>query len=145
MKITLKWSKTIPTRDRVHVVVVPCLTSKILCPVKAMQEAMAMYNPNPTSPLFQIFVGNKWKILIDSCIRKVLSKINLKMGLASNHFTFHTFRRSGANMAYNAHMPIQSIQQHGSWASDCFWTYIQKNNSHSKQIATSFAKMLNNA
>ena len=72
MKITLKWSKAIQSRDRVHVVVVPRLTSRKLCPVKAMQEAIAMYNPTPTSPLFQIFVGNKWKILIDSRMRKVL-------------------------------------------------------------------------
>ena len=132
----------VQSRDRVHVVVVPHLTSRTLCPVKAMQEAIAIYNPTPTSPLFQIFVGNKWKILIDSRIRTVLSKINVKMGLTSNHFTFHTFRSSGATLAYNAHMPIQSIQHHGSWTSDCVWTCIQKNNSHSKQIASSSAKML---
>ena len=144
MKITLKWSKTIQSRDKVHVVVVPRLRSRLTCPVKAMQEAIAMYNPSPTSPFFQIFVGNKWKVLIDSRIRKVLAKINIKMGLTSNYFPFHTFRRSGATLAYNAHMPIQSIQHHGSWASDCVWTYIQKNNSHSRQIAASFAKMLDN-
>ena len=72
---------------------VPRLRSQLLWPVKALRRALAYYNHSDSSPLFQYFSNAEWQPLIDSRIRKVLAKINTKMGLESNHFTFHAFRR----------------------------------------------------
>ena len=145
MHITLTWTKTIQTRDKTHVVVVPRLPQSPLCPVAALQEAVTLYSPNPDDPLFQIKSRTGWKVLIDSRIRKVLSKLNLKMGFTKNHFTFHAFRRSGATLAYDSHVPIRSIKNHGSWTSDCVWTYIQSSQNSSRDIASSFASLLHDA
>ena len=145
MHITLTWSKTIQTRDKTHVVVVPRLPQCPLCPVAALQEAIALYSPNPDDPLFQIKSQTGWKVLIDSRIRKVLSKLNLKMGFTKNHFPFHTFQRSGATLAYDSHVPIRSTKNHGSWTSDCVWTYIQSSQNSSRDIASSFARLIHDA
>ena len=145
MNVAIKWSKTLQTRDKIHVVTVPKLSCPLLCPVTALQKAIAMYHPAPQDPLFQIKTSRGWVVLTDSRIRKVLSKLNVKMGLSPSHFTFHTFRRSGAFFAYNSHMPLGSIKQHGSWTSDCVWAYIQANKNSSRDIAASFAAIIDNA
>ena len=85
------------------------------------------------------------QVLIDSRIRKVLSSINLHMGYPKNFFTFHTFRRSGATLADNSHVPIHQIQHHGSWTSDCVWRYIKQDQKLGEDIANTFATVVNNA
>ena len=140
MQFAIKWSKTLQYRDKVHVIILPKLNHSPLCPVKAIKMAIMVYKPTPSESLFQIPSAGVWHPLIDSRIRKVLSKLG--SGLQS--LPFHSFRCSGATLAYNAHMPIQSIKHHGFWASDRVWTYIQQDNSHSAHIASSFASLVHN-
>ena len=142
MHIKIKWSKTMQTRDKVHVVVLPRLLGSPLCPVRALQKSIKLYSPAPDSPLFQIYTNSTWVVVTDSRIRKVLAKLNIKMGFPKNYFTFHTFRRSGATLAFNSHVPIQKIKHHGSWTSDCVWRYIQQDATYSQDIATTFAKVI---
>ena len=141
MEIDIKWSKTLQFRDKIHTLTLPRLKGSPLCPVKALQKALAVYTPSYNDPLFQIFSGG-WKVVTDSRIRKVLAKLNQKMGLEKNHYTFHAFRCSGATLAFRAHVPIQKIKHHGSWTSDCVWTYIQQDQSFSRDIAKSFANVV---
>ena len=143
MKLIIKWSKTMQTRDRAHTITLPKLYPSPLCPVTALISAMSQYSPGPQDPLFQVRTPEGYKPITESRLRKVLSKLIVQTGLPKGHFTFHTFRRSGATLAYNAHVPIQSIKSHGSWTSDCVWTYIQQNNNLSADIASSFAKLIN--
>ena len=145
MRVIIKWSKTLQTRDRTHVLTLPRLRGSPLCPVKALKKAMAMYNPTGDQPLFQVYSAGRWQVIIDSRIRKVLSKLNSKLGFHPHHFSFHCFRRSGASLAYNSHMPIQKIKHHGSWTSDCVWKYIQADQNFSKDIAMSFVEVIRSA
>ena len=143
MCITLKWSKTMQTRDKVHVITLPFLHPSPLCPVYALKRALSYYKPSPHEPLFQVKTTHGYRLVTESKLRKTLSKLNTKLGFKPHHFSFHTFRRSGATCAYNAHVPVQSIKSHGSWASDCVWSYIQQDNTRSAQIAASFKNLIN--
>ena len=145
LKINLKWSKTLQTRDKVQVLTLPKLASSIICPYRALKAVFKLYNPSRHQPLFQVRSGKHWVVLTDSKIRKFLTKINIKLGFEPHHFTFHTFRRSGATLAYNSHIPVRQIKRHGSWTSDCVWTYIQQDQAYGERIARSFAAMLDNA
>ena len=145
MTVTIKWSKTLQTQDKVHLLTLPKLPKSPLCPVRALNRAVKVYKPHGLYPLFQIYTLNGWQVVTDSRIRKVLSRLNVRMGFCSNNFTFHTFQRSGATLAYNAHVPIQKIKHHGSWMSDCVWRYIQRESNYSQDIATSFASLINAA
>ena len=123
----------------------PQVNMSPIMPCKSPSESIALYTPAPEDPLFQINTSKGWVVLIDSRIRKVLSKLNVKMGFPPSYFTFHTFWRTGASFAYNSHMPLGSIKHHGSWMSDCVWAYIQANENSSLDIAASFARIINNA
>ena len=143
MRLTIKWSKTMQNRDRTHTITLPKLHPSPLCPISALLRALSHYSPSPNDPLFQVRTPHGYQTITESRLRKVLAKLLAKMGLPKGHFTFHTFRRSGATLAYNAHVPIQSIKSHGSWTSDCVWTYIQQDDSLSSDIASSFANLIN--
>ena len=145
LKINLKWSKTIQTRDKVQVLTLPKLHAPVICPYRAVEDLFKLYNPSHQQPLFQVRSGKHWVVLTDSKIRKVLTKINIKLGFEPHHFTFHTFRRSGATLAYNSHIPVRQIKRHGSWTSDCVWTYIQQDQAYGERIARSFAAVLDDA
>ena len=142
MHIRVKWSKTLQTCDRVYLVTLPRLLGSNLCPVKALKKVIKLYHPHLDAPLFQIKTVNGWLVITDSRIRKVLAKLNTKLGYPSSHFTFHTFRRSGATLAFNSHVPIQKIKHHGSWTSDCVWRYIQQDPQYSQDIASVFASVV---
>ena len=142
LKINLKWSKTLQTRDKVQVLTLPKLAFAHLCPYRALKKIIKIYNPTGEQPLFQVYTSQGWVVLTDSKIRKCLSRLNVKLGFSPHHFTFHTFRRSGATLAYNAHIPIHHIKRHGSWSSDCVWTYIQQDQAYGEGIANFFATLL---
>ena len=142
LKVILKWSKTIQARDRVHLLTLPKVKGSNLCPYKACKEALRLYQPASNQPLFQFYTNGRWLVLTDIRIRKFLAKVNLKLGLPMNYYTFHAFRRSGATLAYNSKVPIPQIKDHGSWSFDCVWTYITKDHTNGEHIASIFAHLL---
>ena len=125
----------------VHLLSLPRILGLNLCPYRACRSALKLYSPGNNELLFQVKVADNWQVLTDTRIRKCLSKINQKMGNTPKYFTFHSFRRSGTTLAYNSHIPLQSIKSHGSWASDCVWTYIQNDHKSGEDIASSFATL----
>ena len=52
-------------------------------------------------------------------------------------------RRLGATFAYNAHIPIQEINRHGTWSSDCVWQYIQSYHSSGEKLAYALPTSIN--
>ena len=50
MLITLKWSKTMQSRDKSHVIALPSLWPSLLCPVHALKKAIAHYKPKNHDP-----------------------------------------------------------------------------------------------
>ena len=128
VKMAIKWSKTVQSRDRLHVITIPKLKASLICPYRALKKLFKLYAPFGNQPLFQVQVNSH--LVTDSKIRKCLSKL----GLDPHQFTFYTFKHSGATVAYNSHIPIQQIKRHGSWASDCVCTYIQKNQAFGENI-----------
>ena len=124
--IGLKWSKTMQNRDKIYTIVLPKLYPSVLCLVTALKKALAEYNPAPYDPFFQVRTSQGFKCVTETKLHEVLSQLNVNLGFHPLHFSFHTFRHSGASCAYNEHVSVQSIKTQGSWASDCVWTYIQQ-------------------
>ena len=73
----------------------------------------------------------------------MLPKIKQTLGFSNSHFTFHSFRMSGASFAYNSNIPLSDIKQHGTWSSNSVWLYIYKQDpKKGNLIAHSFSKLL---
>ena len=91
----------------------PKVKGSNLYPYQASRPALSLYSPQSNVHLLHK-VGSTWLSLTDTRIRKFFSKVNLWLGLEKNYFTFHSFRRSGATLAYKSHVPVQCIRDHGS-------------------------------
>ena len=143
VKVLIKWSKTIQTRDTAQVISLPKLKNRIICPFRALKALQVLYPMSADHSAFQVNVQSGWQPITDSKIRKCLKSINMTLGLNPHFYTFHSFRRSGATFAYNAHIPIQQIQRHGTWSSDCIWRYIQADHSSGESLALSLATVIN--
>ena len=142
VKIMIKWSKTMQTRDRVQCVTIPKLRNKVICPYRALRQLFKLYSLSYDSPLFQIQKSHGWIPLTDSKVRKALKISNSHLGLRPNFFTFHDFRWSGATFAYQSNIPIQEIKRHGTWSSDCVWGYIQSDHSSGEALVDALANIL---
>ena len=124
VKLLVKWSKTLQSRDEVWVITLPRLADKVICRYLALHPIIQLYSPDINQPLFQTYSNKKCQPMTDSRVRKTLSCIVQLMGLPKGFYTFHTFWRSGASLAYQAQVPLADIKDHGTWTSDCVWTYI---------------------
>ena len=58
--------------------------------------------------------------------QQVLAEALTVLGLNAKEYGFHTFRRSGASLAFNLCIPVQYIKAHGTWASDAVWAYLHE-------------------
>ena len=69
-------------------------------------------------PNFPLFVKLDGSIAIDTYFRDALRLILTRMGISHAPHGFHTFRRSGATLAFDNSVPLQNIMAHGLWRSD---------------------------
>ena len=139
----IKWSKTLQTRDTIRLLKILSLGASPLCPVKAIQNWLLITPGNENSPLFQIKNEvAQWVPLTDTKVRRNFNQILIRLGLQHSGITLHTFRRSGATLAFNSNVSIQNIQSHGTWTSDCVWRYIVQDHNASQQVADSFKNLL---
>ena len=140
-KVLIKWSRTMQTRDKVQCLTLPKLKNKIISPYRALKAIFKLYPMSPDSSLLQLPSQQGLNPMTDSRVRKFLKRINIALDLPSNYFSFHDLRRSGAT--FHSHFPIQDIERHGTWSSDCVWSYIQSDHSSGETLANALALSIN--
>ena len=96
------------TRDAVHILTLPQLVYKKLCPRSALKALQLLYPSDSHSPLFQWQGSGWWEPPIDSKVRKTLKRFNMALGMNHSHFTSPSFHRSGDTLAFNSHVPVHS-------------------------------------
>ena len=76
--------------------------------------------------MFSYIQNGKLVLISQLQARQVLSEALTALGLNAKEYGFHTFRRSGASLAFNLSVPVQYIKAHGTWASDAVWAYLHE-------------------
>ena len=137
--ITLKWAKNLQAPERTHVIKLPWVKDSIMCPVTMLQAIFVRFQPQPSDP---VFILDDYSILTQSDLRKRLSSCLHIMGLPLVGHGFHTFRRSGATLAYDANISLTAIKLHGVWNSDAIWSYISDNTNQALQVPLTFQKLV---
>ena len=136
-------AKSKQNSNQVQVVQLPKLNS-ILCPVKAFQDMMKKFPSAPDLPLFQISSHSQIVPLTAHKARSFLKLVVINLGLNPSSYTFHSFRRSGASLAFDYDIQFEKIQQHGGWSSDAIWTYLHNTPKSASTIPTTFQKLIDN-
>ena len=110
--------------------------------VVAFKQLFQSYNPGSSEPLLSCFRMQGWQLLTDSRVIKTLSRINVTFDFSTNCYTFHTFRHSGATLAYKACVPVNDIKEHGTWTLECFFKRIKSDQYKSDVVANVFKNIL---
>ena len=87
-------------------------------------------------------IKDKWVPLSDTRLRKQFATMLARLHLHYLNITFHSFRHSGATWAFNAKLPLQNIQSHGTWMSECVGSYITQDHQASDAVALTFQRFL---
>ena len=140
--LLISWSKTLQTKDKIRLIKIPFLQDSPLCPVSALQVLLKSLPGTKNSPLFQILNKSQWVPLTESRVRKHFSPVLQVLDLQNSNYTFHSFRRSGATLAFNQNVSLQNIKAHGTWTSDSVWSYISQDANVSSEVALSFQQAL---
>ena len=120
----LTWTKTLQENSSHRLVQIPTLTNCTICPVRALHDLL---DSRPLSSTSTLFVHNfhPYHPVIDTTLRDGLRKVLTHLGIPLMGPGFHTFRRSGATLAYDNNVQLQHIIAHGLWRSSAVWTYLQ--------------------
>ena len=140
--IVLKWSKTLQAASQFATVQIPVLGSSPLCPISSLKAMFQKFPLPPNAPLFAVPQGQGFIVLTQSKVRKTLSNILSSIGIDPSTHPFHTFRRSGASLAFHSDVSLQAIQHQGTWTSDAVWNYIISNPQHQSSVSTTFQNLL---
>ena len=139
--VLLKWTKTLQESSSHHLVQIPLLANPILCPVRALQELIQSRPLPPSSPLF-VHKSPPFNLVIDTTLRDGLRKVLTHLGIPLTGHGFHTFRRSGATLAYDNNVDLQHIMAHGLWRSSAVWTYLQNASQAPSIVPLTFASVI---
>ena len=110
--LVLKWTKTMQDCKSHHVIQLPTISNKYLCPVQALRALLRSRTLSPQDPLFAS-ISPPHRPIIDTHIRDVLKNILISRNISPSSHGFHTFRRSGATFAFDHSVPLQNIMSHG--------------------------------
>ena len=139
--ILLKWTKTLQDTSAHHFVQIPALENSTLCPVRDIKALLKSRAIPSTAPLFA-HKSLPFHPVIDTTIRDGLRQVLTHLGITLTGHGFHTFRRSGATLAYDNNIQLQHIMAHGLWRSAAVWTYLQNASLAPSIIPTTFAGII---
>ena len=83
------------------------LKNALICPVLALKKMLKDRKIQNGQPLFQINTKKGVVPLIASNARSFLRTCIASMGLNPAHYTFHSFRRSGASLAFDSSVALR--------------------------------------
>lgn len=125
LQVIIKWSKTLQSRHSYNTIPIGKLANSVMCPVQAVLSYVHETPALPNDPMFIVYHNSRKVIIGEKHVRIALTTVLKAIGLDPKSYSFHTFRRSGATLAYQLGVPIEHIKSHGTWMSDAVWTYIK--------------------
>ena len=137
--LKIKWPKTNQSKQNVHWLQLPKLSTDSFCPVNAIYQLIKSRPLPPNAPLFAHKSGD---MTIDTAIRDTLKNILLQIGISLQRHSFHTFRRLGTTWDFDHQVPLEDIMLHGNWESEAVWDYLQQTTMASARVASTFDALL---
>jgi integrase len=120
--INLRWTKTLQRYRQLARIKLFPIPNSSLCPLKAFCQLQCSYPVRPTDPFLSHRTDGALYLITQSDLRRVLKKLVGALGF-HNKKTFHAFGRSRTSLAYASGISIDTIQAHGTRASDALWCY----------------------
>lgn len=121
--VSMRWSKTIQFGERILRTPLVAISGSNLCPVTAYKQMRATVRAKNDDPLFKLS-ENKCIFYKQYQKKQLLKNVVKKIGLKSDSFSSHSFRRGGCLHAFRSGVPADLLQLHGDWKSDAYMRYL---------------------
>ena len=139
--LLLKWTKTLQDHRAHHIIQLTSIDNHFLCPVRALKALLASRPLPPSSPLFAN-IYPPFTQIIDTHVREALTTVLHSLAIPLPGHGFHTFRRSGATLAFDNNVSLHNIMAHGLWRSSSVWSYLQNASVAPSIIPSTFASII---
>ena len=126
--VLFRWSKTIQFQSRVLEIPLPRLAGSALCPAQAVH--MIYQRTKGASPSGPAFVTREGDNFVPLSCKVFITQVRVaieQLGVNSQSYAGHSFRRGGASWAYHVNIPVDTIRQLGDWKSNAYEKYIFEN------------------
>ena len=110
--VIIKCSKSMQTSGQVHVVQLPSLQDRTICPVTALRAVVSSNPEHSDKPLFSTSTSTGTRVMTASRVRVAFRHLISHIGLPPAEFGFHSLRRSGACWAFDDNMELDHIKVH---------------------------------
>jgi integrase len=121
LQINLRWTKTLQKYRQSAIIKLFPIPNSSLCPLQALRTPQRGYPMRHMDPFLSYRSSGRLFLVTQSDLRRALKMLVTALNFHFHSITFHSFRRSGASLAYTYGMPFDAIQAHGTWASDALW------------------------
>jgi integrase len=121
--IFIRWTKTLQRHRQSARITLFSIPGSPVCPVQAFSALQRQYPVRASDPFLSYRISGSLFIFSQSHLRRALKRLVSALSF-NKSLSFHSFRRSGASLAFASGVPFQAIQAHGTWTSDALWSYI---------------------
>lgn len=127
LTVAFKWSKTNQTGIRHLLLPLVAMPNLPLCPVKMFHRMCALTPASPMSPAFVLSSpDSSLSPVIKRQFVQVFRERLFSAAIPHAHtYRGHSFRRGGANWAFQCEVPGELIQVFGDWSSDAYKSYLE--------------------
>lgn len=143
LRLTVRASKTIQYRDRVHVLYISGSQGGVLDPVRLYHEYVAAHPAAPDAPFFMF--RNEAGVLVPLTFDGLSSGVKQlvqRVGLDPTHYATHSLRRGGARAALQSGLAPYFTMFQGDWKSDCYLRYYSVTQRDKLNITSVMLKQL---
>ena len=125
MMLTIRRSKTIQFRERVHRVPVAYVEETRLCAVTWVREHFRQAPAPGSSGAFRMPRGRGSTVLTYAYYMAAIKCLTERAVMEPGQFSTHSLRRGGATFLRMCGASIQEIKERGDWRSDAVYEYLQ--------------------
>ena len=104
------------------------IPGSVLCPVTAYHNMVKLNPASETGPDFIVDArkagASRQAPLSYKQLQEKIKYLIHKTGRDPLAYSSHSFRRGGCSWAFKAGVPVNLIQQHGDWLSECYQNYL---------------------
>ena len=112
LNMFLKGSKTMQASKDTRLIPLAAVQGSPLCPMQAFMHIQQAHPVPDLLPMFSYIQSGKLVVISQSQAQLVLFNSLTALGFNAKDYGFHTFRRSGASLAFNLSIPVQYNKAH---------------------------------
>ena len=140
----IRTTKTIQLKQHILTILLQYIPSSPLYPVSALINHFCLNRLASSNFLFSVKSSHSLppRPITYQNFASFLSKVITMLGLDSQSFSSHSFRRGGASFAFECNIPAELIKFQGDWHSDAYLVYLEMSSSRKRLAIMSMASRI---